>query len=52
MEEKIKLLWDTEKEVNCEFLNIFQTMQKILKIFEKNEIEKIEIICKKNIGGR
>ena len=46
MEQKIKLISGTEKMGQCEMLNKLKAEQRILELFETEEIEKIEITYK------
>lgn len=47
MKEKIKIIYGNEEEGATEILNKLGAEQKILELFETEEIEKIEIIYKK-----
>lgn len=46
MEQKIKLISGNETEGECEILNKLKAEQRILELFETQEIEKIEITYK------
>lgn len=47
MEEKIKLIYGNETNGSIEILNRLKAEQKILELFETEQIEKIEITYKK-----
>lgn len=47
MEDKIKVIYGNEEEGTTEYLNKLKSEQKILELFEIYEIEKIEIVYKK-----
>lgn len=46
MKQKIKLISGNEIEGQCEILNKLKAEQRILELFETEEIEKIEITYK------
>lgn len=46
MEKTIKVISGTEKMGQCEILNKLKAEQRILELFETEEIEKIEITYK------
>lgn len=46
MEQKIKIISGTEKMGQCEILNKLKAEQRILELFETEEIEKIDITYK------
>lgn len=47
MEQKIKLISGNEIEGQCEILNKLKAEQRILELFETEQIEKIDITYKK-----
>lgn len=47
MTEQIKLNYGNNEIGYCEVLNKLQTKQKILELFETEEIEEIKIVYKK-----
>lgn len=47
MEKKIKVMYGNKTEGACETLNKLEAEQKILELFETEQIEKIEITYKK-----
>ena len=47
MEDKIKVIYGNEEEGTTEYLNKLKSEKKILELFEIYEIEKIEIVYKK-----
>lgn len=46
MKQKIKLISGNEKQGQCEILNKLKAEQRILELFETEEIEKIDITYK------
>lgn len=46
MEQKIQLISGNEKQGQCEILNKLKAEQRILELFETEEIEKIDITYK------
>ena len=47
MEQKIKVISGNETEEQCEILNKLKAEQRILELFETEQIEKIDITYKK-----
>lgn len=47
MEKVIKIFYGNEEEGTTEILNKLGAEQKILELFETKEIEKVEVIYKK-----
>ena len=47
MEQKIRIIYRNEEEGTVETLNKLKAEQKILELFETEEIEKVEIVYKK-----
>lgn len=47
MEKQIKVISGNETDGECEIFNKLKAEQKILELFETQEIEKIEITYKK-----
>lgn len=48
MEKQIKVISENGTDGECEILNKLKAEQKILELFETQEIEKIEITYKKS----
>ena len=46
MEQKIRLISGNEKQGECQILNKLEAEQRILELFETQEIEKIDITYK------